>query len=118
MLISDIHHVSLNVVDLDRAVEFYTAVLGFDTIARPDMGVDGVWLRASGDRQVHLIVAAVPADTGQHVAFQVADLDDAVRTLRAQSVAISDPRAIGDTRGRQAFLHDPDGNRLELTQPA
>jgi glyoxylase I family protein len=116
MLISDLHHVSINVDDLDAANHFYIDVLGLERLPRPDFGFGGTWLGA-GEREVHLIeVADVPTDLGQHFAFLVSDLDATIAHLRDQGVEVSD--AIDLTVARQAFLHDPCGNRLELNQPS
>lgn len=107
-----IHHVSINVSDLPAAVAFYTEHLGLTLRAdRPDLAVDGAWLDL-GPGQVHLIVGQVPPDRGQHFAIGVPDLDEAVAELRASGIEVSGPSPIGGNR--QAFLSDPDGNRIEL----
>jgi glyoxylase I family protein len=110
-----VHHVSINVSDVDAAVRFYVDVLGFTRRSdRPDFGFGGAWLDV-GDQQVHLIEAPLAEDRGQHFAVQVADLDATVAELRGRSIAVSDPSPVGT--GRQAFLHDPSGNSVELHQP-
>ena len=43
------------------------------------------------------------------------DLDGAVAELRGRGVEVTDPSPVGT--GRQSFLHDPSGNRIELHQP-
>lgn len=118
MLIVDIHHVSLNVSDTERALGFYRDVLGMALLPRPDFPFRGAWLDAGNGRQVHLIEAKVPADVGQHLAFQVTDLDLTIEQLRAGGVETSGAIAVGDTGIRQTFVSDPDGNRVEFTQPA
>lgn len=111
-----VHHVSINVDDLDAARAFYVDVLGLTVRGdRPDLRVEGAWLDAGG-QQIHLIVASVPASLGQHFALQVDDLDDAVGELRNRGLEVSDPSPVGT--GRQAFLSDPAGNFVELHQPA
>jgi glyoxylase I family protein len=117
VLVADIHHVSLNVSDVERALDFYAGVLGMTTLPRPDFPFGGAWLDAGGGRQIHLIEAEPPRDHGQHVAFVVGDLDATVTTLRDHGCDVSDPRPVGDTGIRQVFTLDPDGNRLEFTQP-
>ena len=110
-----VHHVSVNVTDATEAVAFYTDVLGLTLRTdRPDFGFGGAWLDL-GPQQVHLLEVPVPDDRGQHFAVQVADLDDAVRELRSKGIAVGDPSPVGT--GRQAFLHDPSGNMIELHQP-
>lgn len=116
-LISDIHHVSINVTDIERAEAFYVGVLGLVPLPRPDIGIPGRWLDAGAGRQVHLVEAEqVPGDVGQHFAFRVDDIDASCAYLAEQGVAVRGPFAIGTAQ--QAFFHDPDGNRLELNQPA
>ena len=110
-----VHHVSVNVHDVEEAIAFYTEVLGLTVRSdRPDFGFGGAWLDI-GDAQVHLIEAAVPDDRGQHFAVRVGDLDAAVAELRARGVEVGDPTPVGTSR--QAFLHDPSGNLIELHQP-
>lgn len=110
-----VHHVSINVSDVDEAVRFYTEVLGLTVRPdRPDLGIGGAWLDAGG-QQVHLIESPVPQGLGQHFALRVDDLDAVVAELRADGVGVSDPSPVGTSR--QAFLADPAGNLVELHQP-
>jgi catechol 2,3-dioxygenase-like lactoylglutathione lyase family enzyme len=116
VLTADIHHVSLNVTDTGRALGFYRDVLGMQPLPRPAFTFGGAWLDAGAGRQVHLIEADVPPDRGQHVAFQVASVDDTIVALRAAGLTVGDARPVGDTGIRQTFVHDPDGNLIEFTQ--
>jgi glyoxylase I family protein len=118
VLVAGIHHVSINVSDTDQALHFYCDVLGLEQLPRPDFGFGGAWLDAGHGRQVHLIEGDVPPALGQHVAFQVDDVDRVVEQLRAQGIAIDDAKSVGGTPTRQAFAHDPDGNLVEFTQIA
>jgi len=111
-----VHHVSINVDDVDAAIEFYTKTLGLTKRPdRPDFGFGGAWLDAGG-QQVHLIEGEPPPSKGQHFALQVADLDGAVAELRSAGLKVSDPSPVGTSR--QSFLRDPSGNQIELHQPA
>jgi catechol 2,3-dioxygenase-like lactoylglutathione lyase family enzyme len=107
-----VHHVSINVKDVDEALAFYVDRLGLTPREdRPDFGFPGAWLDA-GNQQVHLIQGDAPANVGQHFAVQVADIDAAIAELRAEGVEVTDAFAVGT--GRQAFLSDPAGNGIEL----
>ena len=109
-----VHHVSINVADVEAALRFYTEVLGLgQRTDRPDFGFGGAWLDAGG-QQVHLIEAPPPAGLGQHFALLVGDLDATVDELRGRGVEVSDPKPVGTSR--QAFLSDPSGNLVELHQ--
>lgn len=111
-----VHHVSINVPDVDAALGFYTDVLGLTVRQdRPDFGFPGAWLDAGG-QQLHLIKAdTTPAD-GQHFALQVEDLAATVEELRGRGVKVGDPMAVGT--GKQTFVTDPAGNIVELHQAA
>lgn len=111
-----VHHVSINVRDSAESIAFYTGVLGLtERSDRPDFSFGGAWLDL-GSQQVHLLEIDVPDDVGQHFAIEVADLDAAVSELRDRGITVTEPSAVGT--GRQSFLHDPSGNRIELHQPA
>ena len=115
-LAAGVHHVSLNVDDVEGCLRFYVDVLGLAQLPRPDFGFPGAWLEA-GPQQIHLIHSPDHvAPKGQHFAFRVEDLDAARESLQAAGVEVSEPYEIPDV-GRQAFLQDPAGNLIELNQP-
>jgi len=110
-----VHHVSVNVSDVPEALAFYVGVLGLTPRDdRPDFGFGGAWLDV-GAQQIHLIEAEPPGDVGQHVALRVEDIDAVVKELHERGVAVTAPVGVGT--GRQSFLHDPSGNRIELNEP-
>jgi len=49
--------------------------------------------------------------------FRVKNLDATVAQLRAEGIAVADPETYPNI-GRFARLHDPEGNPIELWQPA
>lgn len=109
-----LHHVSINVDDVPAALDFYVNALGLRPRAdRAAFSFDGAWLDL-GAQQLHLLAKPVPKARGQHFAIAVADLDATVGELRAKGVEVSDPVPVGARR--QAFLHDPSGNLVELQE--
>ena len=116
MKFSDVHHISLNVSDAERDTAFYTDVLGFKPIPRPELPFKGAWLKM-GQQQLHLLeVDDFKAPKGQHFALRVADIYQARELLIEQSVKVSEPQAIAGVC-LQCFFSDPSGNLLELNQP-
>jgi|TARA_B100000315_G_scaffold241121_1_gene261668 catechol 2,3-dioxygenase-like lactoylglutathione lyase family enzyme len=110
-----IHHVSINVSDVNAARDFYVDILELELLERPDFGFPGAWLR-SGDQEVHLI----GIDSGtplkeQHFAFRVDDLAGVSQKLEAAGVKVSRPNEIAGICV-QAFTHDPSGNMIEFNQ--
>ena len=117
-------HVNLTVVDLDAAVAFYTEALGFDVLPRPDFGPQGrgVWL-GHGAAQVHLAVVDEKAPRRgflPHIALHVPTeaYADTMAELETRGVEfVAKPRSRVDL-GRTvwaAFVEDPSGNLIELT---
>ena len=118
MELTGVHHVSLNVADLEAAQPFYTDVLGLEVIDRPELGINGTWLRASDGTEIHLIeVPGFEAPKGQHFAFRVDDIESAREALMATGVRVSRIAPIPERPARQCFFHDPCGNMIELNQP-
>lgn len=117
MQISGLHHVAINVADVPAAVRFYTDVLGFEVVdTRPDFGFEGAWLQA-GTHQVHLMgVPDAHIDRGQHFALQVDDAEAWARAIEGKGVKVRRSEYFPGA-GRQVFVRDPSGNRIELNQP-
>jgi len=116
MKLQGVHHVSLNVRDVEEALRFYIEALGLEEIPRPAFPFPGAWLR-SGGQEIHLIRQEDHrAPEGQHFAFRVDDVDAAAAALSARGVKVGGPMDVPGA-GRQAFLRDPSGNLIELNQP-
>lgn len=119
MELGPVHHVSINVPDVEAVEPFYTDVLGMRMLERPDFGFPGLWLQSPGGGEVHLIeVDGWEPPAGQHWAFKVDDIDASVADLRSRGVEVDDPKPIPGTAARQTFFFDPAGNMIELNQPA
>jgi catechol 2,3-dioxygenase len=117
-----IGHVHLKVADLDRAVAFYSGVLGFDVVDR--MGPQAAFLSAGGYHH-HIGLNTwesrggsppPPGTTGlYHVAIRYPDratLADALRRLTGAGVRLEGAADHGVSEA--LYLHDPDGNGIEL----
>lgn len=120
-----IGHVHLRVADLDRAVEFYRDVLGFNVTGYgPDMGLPIAFL-AAGDYHHHIGLNTFQSLGGTrppeghtglyHVAILYPDqesLAEAVQRLVDHEWPIDSAEDHGATVS--IYLNDPDGNGLEL----
>ena len=119
---TDIGHVHLRVADLDRAIAFYSGVLGFEVTQR--MGEGAAFLSAGGYHH-HIGLntwgskGAEPPPPGHtglfHLAIRYptrADLADALRRLQAAGVALDGASDHGVSEA--LYLSDPDGNGVEL----
>ncbi len=114
-MLDGIHHVSINVSDVDAAVEFYVGVLGMTLLPRPDLGFPGAWL-GNGGQEVHLLgLANSPAPKEQHFAFRVPSLAAVVESLQSKGIECSKPQEMKDIC-LQAFCRDPSGNLVEFNE--
>jgi catechol 2,3-dioxygenase len=118
----DIGHVHLKVADIDRALDFYVGVLGFDVMAR--MGDQAAFISAGGYHH-HIGLNTweskggsppPPGTTGlYHVAIRYpsrAALAGALRRLAQAGVPLSGASDHGVSEA--LYLNDPDGNGIEL----
>ncbi len=115
MRFKGIHHVSINVVNVDEARVFYVDKLGLEILDRPELGFPGYWLKA-GEQEIHLI----GIDSGrpvreQHFALYVDDVDETIATLTALDIKVSKPNITTDIC-RAVFIHDPSGNMIEINE--
>lgn len=128
------HHVGLTVADLQRAREWYAEALGFELQLAFELpgGARGAMLRSPDGARMELfeVPAPIPGRGWQeprtamqtsglgHVAFEVDDLDAVfAATTAAGGAAVWAPRPSPEPGRRMAFIHDPDGNLLELIGP-
>ncbi len=115
-------HVHLKVADLDRAIAFYSGVLGFEL--QQKYGDQAAFLSAGGYHH-HIGLNTwesrggrppAPGTTGlYHTAFLYptrADLADALRRLIAAGIRLEGASDHGVSQA--LYLSDPDGNGVEL----
>lgn len=119
-----LNHAVLFVSDLDRAIGFYTDVLGFETIERLEGRMNAAFLRAS-DSQNHHDLGLFGLGPGAqrpprgttglyHLAWQVDTVDQlaAMRDRLLGSGALTGESSHGATLS--LYGADPDGNEFEV----
>lgn len=124
-----IHHTMLPVADVRRAVDFYTRLLGMRIMSeRADAhGAPAAVHVGYGDRATQPSLeltrrpaseAADPAPASRgHVALSVGDLRAlCVRLEREGVVFIAPPQPTASGEDLRAWIRDPDGHPLELTE--
>jgi lactoylglutathione lyase len=125
---TQIAHVALKVKDLDRSLAFYTGKLGFKEMMRLDKpdGSPGPWLvylRITDDQFLELFPEGVgdrAPDSGavaiNHICLGVDDLDAVLAQLDEAGVPLTVQKKMAADKNWQAWIEDPDGNRIELMQ--
>jgi glyoxylase I family protein len=114
------------VADVERAVSFYTTNLGFElehqqlpAFASVALGPLKILLSgpgASGSRPLPNGARQGPGGSNR-VVLRVTDLPAIIEALRASGVVFRNAMESGPG-GRQIQVEDPDGNAIELFEPA
>jgi lactoylglutathione lyase len=125
--ITGIGHVAIRVKDIDRTLDFYIGKLGFSEMMRLDR--DGrlwlLYLRITDDQYLEVFPEAAgdrasPAEANglNHLCLTVNNIDAAVAELAKAGIPLRSPKKLGADGNMQAWIEDPDGNRIELMQMA
>jgi catechol 2,3-dioxygenase-like lactoylglutathione lyase family enzyme len=143
-ILAGVHHVAINVCDMDRSLRFYEDTLGFRQLFPPQEGsgedlersvkVPSAKLKyamlQTGNIIVELIQYLNPVgkpydrrncDAGNmHLAFRVSDIDEAYAKLKDRGVKFNGPPVKIDSGPLSncafAYFTDPDGVTLEIYQ--
>jgi glyoxylase I family protein len=120
------HGVRYQIKDVSRAIAFYTDVLGFKlehqqlpAFANVSLGDLQILLSgpgASGSRPMPDGRQQEPGGWNR-VVLRVADLPSAIGELEAAGIRFRNAMETGPG-GRQIQIEDPDGNPIELFEPA
>jgi lactoylglutathione lyase len=123
--VTAIAHVALRIGDIERSLDFYVRKLGFPEMFRLDR--DGrlwiVYLRITDTQYLELFPggdgkrAPGPNEIGpNHFCLEVDDLDAAIGELADRGVSLTQAKKKAVDGNNQAWIEDPDGNRIELMQ--
>ncbi|CAA9590633.1 MAG: hypothetical protein AVDCRST_MAG18-5096 [uncultured Thermomicrobiales bacterium] len=123
--LTSIGHVAIRARDLEGAVAFYTEKLGLAEMFRLNQD-DGslmlVYLRLTDNQYIEIFpngIGETPARNAvgfTHLCLTVSDLAATVATLEATGVTIDVALKTGKDGNRQAWISDPEGNRIELME--
>jgi lactoylglutathione lyase len=123
--ITGIGHVAIRVKDVERTFAFYVGKLGFEEMFRleregrlrllylriTDAHYLEVFPDAAGDR------GPLPGANGlDHFCLEVASLDAILTELSSAGVPLTREKLLGADGNWQAWIEDPDGNRIELME--
>jgi len=127
MELDGVHHIGLNVSNLERAESFYTHVLGFKVIDRYqdeichtmlEAGITKIHLFESTDLEFDDAITRLSEDGYAHIAFGTnrKKFPQVMEELRKHNVPFRGPLILG--KGESVHFKDPDGNHLEIRCPA
>jgi catechol 2,3-dioxygenase-like lactoylglutathione lyase family enzyme len=111
-----IDHCSVIITDLAKARAFYVGVLGLKEIAKPKtFDFVALWFELGDGQTLHLLQKPQPdTRSPRHFALRVPDARAAREHFRANGVEVQETGPIPHCD--RFFVHDPDGNRIEVIQ--
>ena len=127
MKLDGVHHIGVNVLDIDRAENFYTDVLGFWVVKRYeeeirhlmlDTGSATLHLFESPDLHMENAIDYLSEQGYAHIAFGTnrEHFPEIIDELKKKNVVFRGPLILG--QGESVHFKDPDGNHLEIRCPA
>lgn len=126
--ITGLGHVAIKVADLDKSLDFYVNKLGFPEMMRLRKDDGSVWLvylRITDEQYLEVFPGAETdrapgwnANGMNHLCLTVDDIDDVIARIEAAGLTLLLPLKTAIDGNRQAWLEDPDGNRIELMEMA
>lgn len=126
--IAGLAHVAIKVTNLDRSLDFYVNKLGFPEMLRLYNDNGSTWLvylRITDDQYLEVFPGAendrAPgwnANGMNHMCLAVENIDGLVKQIEAAGIPLLMPLKLALDGNWQAWIEDPDGNRIELMEMA
>jgi glyoxylase I family protein len=120
-----IHHIAIICSDYQRSKQFYSEVLGLkiaQEVFRKERNSYKLDLEVAGLYQIELFSFPNPparpsrpeAAGLRHIAFEIDDIEEAVRHIQSHNIFIEPVRVDEFTGKRFTFFADPDGLPIEF----
>jgi len=113
MRVKKLLHTRMRVSDMDETIRFYTDVLGLEVLD---------FLKVPNSEELIELCSFPPSGPVRvqedlvHLAFQVDNLDETIRTLQAKGIKITDGPTTTSSGSRFIFIDAPDGYEIELIE--
>ena len=119
-------HAALKVKDVDDSLAFYRDKLGFPEMLRLHKDDGSLWLVYLRITDLHYLEIFPGAEEDRapgwnangvnHLCFTIEDLDGTAARIQAAGITLTAQIKKGADGNRQAWIEDPDGNRIELME--
>jgi len=114
----------MRVSDMDETIKFYTTVLGLEVLERKTSprGSHLAFLKVPRSEELIELASYPPSGPVHvqedlvHLAFQIDNVDAAIRDLTAKGVKITDGPTRSSSGSRFIFIDAPDGYEIELVE--
>ncbi len=124
-MISSIGHTAYNCYKFDQTLDFYTRVLGFPQMFEMHNDEGKLWivyLRVTDNVYIELFPkdgeAPAKGDSYSHLCLEVTDIENTFSAVIERGAPVDAQVKTGKDGNRQAWTHDPEGNRIEFMEMA
>lgn len=121
-MIAGLDHITINTANISATERFYTDVVGLELAPRPDLGVPGIWLKATGESAAIVHVLEVEEQTLKteegrptidHIAFHAQNYPQVMGKLLAEELPWRG-NIIASFGLWQLMFYDPNGALIEM----
>jgi lactoylglutathione lyase len=124
MRVKKLLHTRMRVSDMDQTISFYRDVLGLQVVERKTSprGSHLAFLSVPNSDELIELCSFPPSGPVKvqedlvHLAFEVENLDETIRTLNARQIRITDGPTTTSSGSRFIFIDAPDGYEVELIE--
>lgn len=122
-LFQGLEHIGIKTREIEKAIQFYTEVLGFEFIKRIKPRDSELVFLKQGETVIELVEITDGKVLGDgvvnHIALRVTNIFEALEWLKQNDVELlqTEPQPMGEGR-YNLFFRGPSGERLELYQGA
>ena len=113
----EFNHALIYVTDLNRALNFYRNLLGFQAIEAEEGYARLRSSKGTTTIGLHVLtkeISKIPTEEGVRLYFEVANLDETCSQLQSRGVKFTQLPKDMPWGWRHAYLSDPDGHRISL----
>jgi len=131
MALQDLQHYLIRARNIELTKKFYIEILGMKEGYRPAFSFVGYWLYLNDKPVVHLVEAFTTNSAQKnylshegdisngrnaidHIAFHAEGYDEMVAHLKKNHIFMQNRIVPEENHGRQIFITDPNGIRIEL----
>jgi lactoylglutathione lyase len=124
MKVKKLLHTRMRVSDMDQTIAFYRDVLGLEVLERKTSprGSHLAFLAVPNSEELIELCSFPPSGPVKvqedlvHLAFEVEDLDETIRSLQGKQITITDGPTRSASGSRFIFIDAPDGYEIELIE--
>lgn len=126
-LVKGIGHAAMRAADAEKTAKFYKEILGFEEAFRmyqDDGTVGTIYLYLAPGQFIEVFsngTKTCTPDDGYrighcHMCYVVEDVEKTAEELKSRGITLDREITRGKSKCLQLWIHDPDGNKIELMQ--